>query len=110
MDVFVVLLSFAIGAGLTQLGHVIARQLRVEPSCTWCATASGWPVRGHETRLCRGFVLEQRERHPEYGGNLWREPAAEQSGAAWVDVSRANRLSFVARPVDRDTEPVDDTE
>ncbi|QKV98295.1 hypothetical protein HUT19_42015 (plasmid) [Streptomyces sp. NA02950] len=104
MGVLVVLLSFAIGAGLTQLGHVIARHLRPDPSCTWCATTSGWPVRGHDTRLCRGYVHQLRERDPAYGGNLWRDPTDPLYGAAEIDVSRAQRLPFVARPVNPDTE------
>lgn len=48
---------------------------RTEPSCTWCSQRSGWPVRGHDTLHCRGFVHHVRERHPDYGGNLWRDPA-----------------------------------
>ncbi len=99
MDVVLLFFAFAVGGGLTQLGHFLARRMRPEASCTWCATTSGWPVRGHDTLHCRGFVLEQRERHPEYGGNLWRDPADPQYGAAEIDVSRAQRLSFVARPI-----------
>ncbi|MDX3165862.1 hypothetical protein PV516_18930 [Streptomyces scabiei] len=100
MDVLFFLFAVLVGFGLSRLGHFIARKMRSEPSCTWCSTASGWPVRGHDTLHCRGFVLEQRERHPEYGGNLWRDPADPLYGDAVIDVSRAQRLPFVARPVD----------
>lgn len=74
MDLFAVLLAVLVGAGLTKLGQRLFRRLRPEPSCSFCSTASGWLVRGHDTRLCRGYVHSVRERHPEYGGNLWREP------------------------------------
>ncbi|MFF4409836.1 hypothetical protein [Streptomyces sp. NPDC001404] len=71
------LIALSVGAGLAELARRLYRRLRPEPSCTWCATASAWPVRGHDTLLCRGYVHMVRERTPEYGGNLWRDAATD---------------------------------
>lgn len=76
MDVFLFLAGVPVGALLVVLGQRIVRQLRPLPSCTWCATASGWPVTGHPTHHCRGYITLVRERDPSYGGNEWRQPGS----------------------------------
>lgn len=66
------LLLVAVGVALAAFGRRLHRWLRPEPSCMWCGQASGWPVYGHDTLHCRGYVGHLRERDPEYGDNLWR--------------------------------------
>ena len=73
------LAALAAVAALLVAAAVIRR--RREPSCSWCSNRSGWPGRGHDTLHCRGYVQEVRERHPEYGGNLWRDPATDTTTA-----------------------------
>ncbi|MFB8401289.1 hypothetical protein [Streptomyces sp. NPDC055912] len=73
MDLLLTLIGMSVGAVLTLLGQRLVRFLRPLPSCTWCATASGWPVTGHPTHHCRGYITMVRQRHPSFGGNAWRQ-------------------------------------
>ncbi|MEU3399538.1 hypothetical protein [Streptomyces filamentosus] len=61
-----------VGGGLAVLGRRLYHWLRPEPSCLWCGQKSGWPVYGHDTLHCRGYVSELREQNEKYGGNIWR--------------------------------------
>ncbi|WP_435058477.1 hypothetical protein [Streptomyces sp. bgisy060] len=85
---FALALAFGLGlaaaAGAATGCYLSARQ-RPAKTCTWCAEVSGFPVAGHDTRECRGYVQDLRRarlrrmaatgRHePNYWGNLWRLP------------------------------------
>ncbi|MFG3429587.1 hypothetical protein [Streptomyces californicus] len=74
MDVLLALTGIPVGALLVVTGQRIAGRLRPQPTCAWCATASGWPVAGHSPLECRGYITDVRRRNPSFGGNAWREP------------------------------------
>ncbi|CCK24792.1 hypothetical protein BN159_0413 [Streptomyces davaonensis JCM 4913] len=40
----------------------VYRRLNPEPTCATCGTRSGHRVAGHDDRICRDFIREQRRR------------------------------------------------